>query len=349
MEAVYSLPDSPVKDVILEGMTVWEGRASAEKTGRFRKLLELLPFESCIGVPVQAVGQVEYALFLFHREAEVFSRYRVRDALTMGGLFAVALESHALSERLYSLNRVLLSGHLAAGFGHEVYNSVSGLDLQFRNVRSDLERLARAVPSLSERAEFKESRQDLDKAIETSMHLAHIVEEFQKLMRTEEAQEVDVNQIVRQVEAQVRPQASKAKVKLRLNLAANLPMAVGGSIRLQQVFLNLTLNAIQQIEGKADGRRALVISTACREDERHWVQIRFSDTGPGIHHRFCPRSLTWLYDPNWWLGLGIVHCAQSGRVYGRADRGGKEPGPHRHYVLGEPACCGDCQRREQTT
>ena len=100
-----------------------------------------------------------------------------------------------------------------------------------------------------------------------------------------EAQEVDVNQIVRQVEAQVRPLASKAKVKLRQNLAANLPMAVGGSTRLQQVFLNLTLNAFQQIEGKADGRRALVISTACREDECHWVQIRFSDTGPGIHQQ----------------------------------------------------------------
>ena len=83
----------------------------------------------------------------------------------------------------------------------------------------------------------------------------------------------------------MRPLADKAKVKIHLNLAANLPMAAGGSIRLQQVFLNLMLNAVQQIEGKADGRRALAISTACPDDECPWVQIRFSDTGPGIHQQ----------------------------------------------------------------
>jgi signal transduction histidine kinase len=209
----------------------------------------------------------------------------VRDALTMASLFAVALESHTLDERLYSLSRVLLSGQLAAGFGHEVYNGVSGLDLQFRNVRSDLDRLAQAVPGLSEHAEFQEARQDLDKATETAMNLTRIVEEFRKLMRTEEGQEVDVNQIVRQAVAQVRPQANKAKVKLHLNLAANLPMAAGGDIRLQQVFLNLMLNAVQQIESKADGRRALAVSTVCHDDKGQWVEIRFSDTGPGIHQQ----------------------------------------------------------------
>lgn len=285
-QVVYSLVDSPVKDVIREQRLTWENQVSAERTGRFRKLLALLPFESCIGVPLQAGGQTEHALFLFHREPGAFSRYRLRDTLAMATLFAVALESQILHERVQSLGRIFLSGHLAAGFAHEVFNRVSGLDLGFRNVRSDVERLTQAAPGLSEHPDFRQAVRDLDKAVETATDLKRAVEEFQRLMRTEEEKSVDVNLAVRQAEAQVRPLARRTKVKMHLDLAAGLPLAVGGSIRLQQVFVNLMLNAIQQMDGKPEGQRALTVSTACpNEDGGQWVIVRFSDTGPGIHRQ----------------------------------------------------------------
>jgi len=286
MEAVYALLDSPVKDIILEGGIVWENRVSSGRTRQFRKLLELLPFESSIGVPIQATGQTEHALFLFHREADAFSRYRLRDAVAMATLFAVALESQALDKQVQSMSRVFLSGHLAAGFGHEVYNKVSGLDLQFDNVRADFERLTLAIPALSKGPEFQKVQQALEQVAETTASLKRTVTDFQRLMRTEEEQGIDVNQTVRQAEIQVRPLASRTKTKIRLELDTNLPLAAGSSIRLQHVFLNLMLNAVQHMDNKPEDRHVLTVSTACRvEDDGRWVQARFSDTGPGIHRQ----------------------------------------------------------------
>ena len=286
-EKTYYLVDSPVKDVIQEREAVWESRVSHGHTPRFRKLLDLLPFESCIGIPIEASGQVEYALFLFHRRSGVFSRDRLRDAWAMATLFAVALEQQALDERIQAMSRIFLSGQLAAGFGHEVSNKLSGLELQFRNTRSDFERLWQEHPELRESFDSIEVRQALDKAVEKALDLKQTVKDFQKLMKAkEEAQDIDVNQAVRQAEALVRPLARRAKVDIRLTLGHNLPPVIGSNIGLQQVFLNLMLNAVQHTEHKPDDRRALEIATIYETGDGDFpVKVRFSDTGPGIHRQ----------------------------------------------------------------
>ncbi len=282
-EAIYKLVDSPVKDIIVEGGMVWENRVSSERTGRFRKLMDLLPFESCIGLPLQAGGQVEYALFLFNTEADAFSRYRLRDALAAASLFSVALESQILDERVQSLGRTLLSGHLAAGFGHEVYNKVSGLDLQLRNVASDFNRSALGA-GRSEPFD-QQVQKGLEQAMGIAASLKRTVEDFQRLMRTEEERSVDVNLVIRQAETQVRPLALRVKVSIRLELDADLPLVAASNIRLQHVFLNLMLNAVQHMEHKPDARRVLTVSTICTRNNPPGVQVRFSDTGPGIHRQ----------------------------------------------------------------
>jgi len=61
---------------------------------------------------------------------------------------------------------------------------------------------------------------------------------------------------------------------------------IGSNIGLQQVFLNLMLNAVQQMERQPDGRRALEIATVHEAgDGTRLVKVRFSDSGPGIHRQ----------------------------------------------------------------
>ncbi len=285
-DKIYYLVDSPVKDVIQEREAVWENRVSQGHAARFRKLLDLLPFESCIGIPIEASGRVEYALFLFHRRSGVFSRDRLRDAWAMAILFAVALENQALDERIQAMSRVFLSGQLAAGFGHEVYNKLSGLELQSHNIRSDFERLGREYPPVGDIFDFLEVQRALDKAVEITLDLKRTVMDFRRLMETKEEKAVDVNQAVRQAEALVRPLARRAKVDIRLFLDQGLPPVIGSNIGLQQVFLNLMLNAVQQMERQPDGRRALEIATVHEaRDGTRLVKVRFSDSGPGIHRQ----------------------------------------------------------------
>src|SRR5207244_7272620 len=96
-DALYSIEGSPVKDVMHERRPVFENPVSAQAhvQKRFRKLLDLLSFESCIGVPIEVQRETHHALFLFHAHQDAFSHYRVRDALAAATLFAALLERDA--------------------------------------------------------------------------------------------------------------------------------------------------------------------------------------------------------------------------------------------------------------
>ncbi len=289
-EIVYALNKSPVKDVIQEQHKVFERHVSRYAQPRFSNLLALLPFESCLGVPIFAEGKVEYALFLFHRQPEAFSRYRLRDAQAMAMLFSVALENQALERRIRDLSPFLLSGHLAAGFGHEVYNKMSGLEIQLRNLRADGKRLAReAEERLPEPRQLTELSQAIDQLLSMALDLKETVELFRELLQAEQNERVEVNEVIRRTTQLLRPTARRHQVSLELDLASDLPPITGSAVRLQQVFANLMLNAVQHTARKMtqwpDGRGRLRISTTWAVDEKRPIQVRFADNGPGIHHQ----------------------------------------------------------------
>jgi len=277
-EAVCSLDDSPVKDLIIEGGDIFELHVS-RRDGRFSKLLDLLPFQSCIGVPIQAAEDVHHALFLFHREPEAFSRYRLRDAHAMAVLFSAALESDLVERRAGEISRSLVTGDLAASFGHEVYNKISGLEIQVRNLRAEY---GRASPAEMEAA--------IDTLLQTVLDTKRVAVSFRNLIRAEEQEEIDINDVIRRAELLLRPVARKHKVRISTRLAPDLPKTVGSAARLQQSFSNIMLNGIQHMAQKMErcptGWGALEVTSSWEpEDAGCPIKVRFTDTGPGIHRR----------------------------------------------------------------
>jgi signal transduction histidine kinase/predicted RNA-binding protein with RPS1 domain/ActR/RegA family two-component response regulator len=283
-EAVYSLEKSPVRYVIYEGELVFEGHMTGGVERRFRKLLDLLPFESCIGVPIEVRGETQCALFLFHQKPEAFSRYCLRDALAAAVLFAAVIERETLNRQVQSLGPLLLSGELTAGLGHEVYNKMSGLEIQLCNLQTGCGRLKQQSPDLLEHSEFEEVQQAIDELLETAEDLKCTVEVFQRLMRAEE-EELDVNEVVRAAEVLLRPVAYREGVRLRTELDLDLPSASGSGARLQQVFLNVMLNAVQQMALISKGGTLDVTTSFEPHDGVRPIKVRFSDEGPGIHKR----------------------------------------------------------------
>ncbi len=290
--ALYFLSDSPVKDVIREEEEyVLTNRVSAESTARFEKLHLLLPFESCIGVPIRAEGEIRQALFLFHREADAFSPYRLRDALAAAALLAIALEREALAQQARALGQTLLIGHLAAGIGHEIYNRLSGLELSLGSLQSDYEQWRRnrgegdgpLILELGER---------LEKIAGAVAGMKGAVELFQHLSRPDQETIFDVNQVLRRAQGALRPLAQKHRVRIQADLPSGLPLVRGKSVALEQAFLNVMLNAVQQMSLKGYGPGLLRISSGLKEGESRTIQVRFSDTGPGIHKRLWERIFT---------------------------------------------------------
>jgi signal transduction histidine kinase/predicted RNA-binding protein with RPS1 domain/DNA-binding NarL/FixJ family response regulator len=284
-EAVYSLEKSPVKNVIYEGELVFERRMTGGVEKRFCKLLALLPFESCIGVPIEVGGETRCALFLFHREPKAFPRYRLQDARAAAILFAAVIERETLNRQAQSLGRLLLSGELAAGLGHEVYNKMSGLEIQLHNLQTDWGRLKQRIHDLSEHTEFGEVQRAVDMLLETAEDLKRTVGIFQRLMRAGDEQELDVNEVVCEAEVLLRPVARRAEAKVKTELDSGLPPARGSGARLQQVFLNVMLNAVQQMALISRGGTLRVTTSFEPHDGARPIKVRFSDEGPGIHKR----------------------------------------------------------------
>ncbi len=143
---------------------------------------------------------------------------------------------------------------------------------------------------------------------------------FQK--ERQEKEFLDINRIIQETFELVRGEAQKKGIVLQSELSADLRPVFGNRIQLQQVMLNLFSNAIEAMEGAADGVRQLrVTSTSFAPDS---VLISVADTGPGLPAKDIDR----VFDPFFTtktqgMGMGLSICrslveAHNGRLSARS-------------------------------
>jgi signal transduction histidine kinase len=307
-----SLAQSPVRDLMLWGGEEYLRGLNRQAVQRFRKLLEMIDFEACIGVPVPADGRVEHALFLFDSRADALSRDYLRDAHMTATLIGIALESQTLETRIHRQSPFLLKGQLAAGFGHDVYNKMSALELQVRNLKAGCASVAgcASAPAQASAKERADLVAEVDDLLARTLDLKGTVGVFRELMQAENRAEIDVNVAVRRSIGLMDADLRRQRVHFEAELAAGLPPVAGSPARLQQVFLNLMLNAIQQMEIKKrawpEGRLRLCVSTGMATDDEGWLWVRFEDNGPGIHRCLWDRIFDLGFSTRpWGTGMGL--------------------------------------------
>jgi signal transduction histidine kinase len=108
-----------------------------------------------------------------------------------------------------------------------------------------------------------------------------------------------------------------------MELAAGLPLIQGDRVQLQQVILNLVVNALEAISGATEGTRELLISTGKVESGHVLVGVR--DSGPGLASAALDRLFEAFYTTKpGGLGLGLSIChsiieAHGGRLWASAN------------------------------
>ena len=213
-------------------------------------------------------------------------------------------------------NRVATMGHLTASIAHEI-NQPIGAAITYAN--AGLNWLSRQSPNL------EEARRALGLVVESGVRAGDVIDRIRALVKKGPPQKdrVDVNEAVLQVIALTRNEMAKNAISVQTQLAESLPAVHGDRVQLQQVMLNLLINAIEAMSEMSEGSRELLISTQKTESEGVLIAVR--DSGSGLAPESADRLFESFYTTKpGGLGLGLSICrsiieAHQGRLWASAS------------------------------
>ena len=230
-----------------------------------------------------------------------------------GVAFVLDLSERKRAEaELAHANRVATMGHLSASIAHEVNQPLAAL---LTNAHTAVRWLARQPPNL------EKAKPLIDRIIGDGKRAADIVSrirDFSKKAPTRK-EELDINEAILEIMELTRVAMSKHRVSVKMGLSDGLPHILGDRIQLQQVILNLIMNAIEAMSEISEESRALLIST--HEAESGGVLVAVSDSGPGLPPADLGRIFEAFYTTkSSGLGMGLSICrsivdAHGGRLW----------------------------------
>ena len=272
-----------------------------QNMAREEKLVALL------SVPLVFGGSATGTLNIYKADAYVFSNDEIRIAMALAELSAIAIEKARLLDRIVESEELLRQneklsalGLLAGEVAHEIRNPLTVLKMLYHS-------LGLEFPADDPRAE------DVRIIGEKMDHLNTIVEQILTFARNAEPQlqPTDVNKLINDLRILVRRKIAQQKVELETRLAKALPQIRADAPQLSQVFLNLTLNAL---EAMPDGGRLTIETRAIHlpksAPKPTHIRIEFTDTGCGMDAETRERAFTSLLNTSkpggTGLGLAIV-------------------------------------------
>jgi PAS domain S-box-containing protein len=214
-------------------------------------------------------------------------------------------------------NRVATMGQLTASIAHEVNQPIAAAAT---NAQAALRWLAARPPNL------EEVRQALDHIVKDASRAGDVIGRIREIIKKAPSRKdrVDINEAIREVIELTRGEAVKNGASVQTAFGEALPLIEGDRVQLQQVVLNLIVNAVQAMGAVAERPRELFITTA--RAEPNGVLVTVKDSGPGL----APSNLEQLFAPFYTtkpdgLGMGLSICrsiieAHGGRLWVTANQ-----------------------------
>jgi PAS domain S-box-containing protein len=209
-------------------------------------------------------------------------------------------------------NRVVIMGQLTASIAHEVNQPIAAA---VTNAYAALRWLGAASPDL------EEARQAIGRIVSDGNRAGDVIRRIRALIKKapQGKETFAINEAILEVVAMARGELLKNGVSVETLLATDLPPIEGDRVQLQQVILNLIINAVEAMGTLADGARKLQIGTEI--DALRGVIVQVRDSGPGL----AAAALDHLFDafyttkPNG-MGMGLSICrsiveAHGGRIW----------------------------------
>jgi PAS domain S-box-containing protein len=184
---------------------------------------------------------------------------------------------------LAHVTRVMTMGELAASIAHEVNQPLAAI---VTNGNACLRWLAGESPNLDE------ARETARRIIRDGNRAGDVIGRIRTLLRKTgtEKELLDMNQVIREIVALAEGEVRRNGVALRTELAGDLPPILGDRVELEQVVLNLIMNALEAMSAIGDRPRELVIRTQSGEVDQ--VRVTVQDSGIGLD----PQSMGRIFD-----------------------------------------------------
>lgn len=207
---------------------------------------------------------------------------------------------HSARAQLAHATRVTMLGELAASIAHEVNQPLAAIST---NGEACLRWMNRPQPDLAE------ARAAVASILEASARATAVIRRIRALARRSDPRHaaLDLNAVAGDSVDLVRRELNTHGVALTLDLAPGLPPVCGDRVQLQQVIINLLMNATQAMAACTPGRALLALHTRLADDGD--LRLSVSDSGPGIAADAAPRLFEAFYSTKEdGMGMGLPIC-----------------------------------------